>query len=145
MYSWATWFTHKLAFRVVSTNATCTVGLIYKQRFLFLKSGTTWSFLFWLKGRKRKGFIFSVQSQDLISQASLGACLQRGFCATGPLRYPALCICCRSESVSTACIALFTPPLPSCSLPRSRWGHVLGTRIAGDNAERCLLYTRTHT
>lgn len=55
-------------------------------------------------------------SQDLVSQASSGTSLQRGSCAPAPLRYPVLCFCCRSESVCTACIALFSPlllpPLP---------------------------------
>lgn len=59
----------------------------------------------------------TVLSQDLVIQASSGACLQRGSGAPGPLRQPALCICCISESVGTACIARSTP-LSAPSLPR---------------------------
>lgn len=141
---------HKVVFQSVWPIHHDILGVIYlfpfKESLVFLKSGTTWRFQFQVKGTLRLWFMVTVLSQDLVSQARSGARLQRGSCAPGPLRAPALFLL--QKWVSEYSLYCSVLP-PSCSLllssfPRSRWGHVLGTRIAGDNAEQCLLYTRTH-
>lgn len=86
--------------------------------------------------------------RSLISHPLWAACLQRGL-----LYWPfkpslVLCVlgCCKSESVSTACIALFQSPAICCPPSPVLCGAMCSALALLVTAlEQCLLYTHTHT
>lgn len=128
----------------------------HRQGFNCWRSGTTWGSLFQLEGTVRQGFMVTTLSQDLCAKAwSESASLSSMSatwppCAPGPLRKPSLVQsvpgCCKSESVSTDCIALFQSPAiyrpPSLVLCGAMCS-ALALLVTA--LEQCLPYTHTHS
>lgn len=86
--------------------------------------------------------------RSLISHPGCAACLQRGLLCSWPFKRTQPCaVCCKSESVSTACIALFQSPA-ICHPPSPVLCGAMCSALAllVTALEQCLpsTHTRTH-